>query len=196
MCGRYLVITEDEIIEMKSILEELNQRFSDTGGRFSIAGRTPGEETEVVPSLVAPVLVAKEGRCVLESMKWGFPRWDGKGSIINVGSVSAHIAYKVLPAVAHMAAKGGVVAMSKQIAMEGGKHKIRCNTISPGLVETAQTRAFINTPEWFGPMSDKLMLGRVGQPEDIAPLAVYLASDESSWVTAADFSIDGGSTGW
>jgi NAD(P)-dependent dehydrogenase (short-subunit alcohol dehydrogenase family) len=120
----------------------------------------------------------------------------GGGSIINVGSVSAHIAYKVLPAVAHMAAKGGVVAMSKQIAMEGGKNKIRCNTISPGLVETAQTRAFINTPEWFAPMLDKLMLGRVGQPEDIAPLAVYLASDESSWVTAADFSVDGGSTGW
>jgi NAD(P)-dependent dehydrogenase (short-subunit alcohol dehydrogenase family) len=120
----------------------------------------------------------------------------GGGSIINVGSVSAHIAYKVLPAVAHMAAKGGVVAMSKQIAMEGGKNKIRCNTISPGLVETAQTRAFIKTPEWFAPMLDKLMLGRVGQPEDIAPLAVYLASDESSWVTAADFSVDGGSTGW
>ena len=120
----------------------------------------------------------------------------GKGSIINVGSVSAHIAYKVLPAVAHMAAKGAVVAMSKQIAMEGGKHNIRCNTISPGLVETGQTRAFINTPEWFAPMKDKLMLGRVGQPEDIAPLAVYLASDESSWVTAADFLIDGGSTGW
>jgi NAD(P)-dependent dehydrogenase (short-subunit alcohol dehydrogenase family) len=120
----------------------------------------------------------------------------GGGSIINVGSVSAHIAYKVLPAVAHMAAKGGVVAMSKQIAMEGGKNKIRCNTISPGLVETAQTRAFINMPEWFAPMLDKLMLGRVGQPEDIAPLAVYLASDESSWVTAADFSVDGGSTGW
>jgi len=120
----------------------------------------------------------------------------GGGSIINVGSVSAHIAYKVLPAVAHMAAKGGVVAMSKHIAMEGGKHKIRCNTISPGLVETAQTRAFIATPDWFAPMLDKLMLGRVGQPEDIAPLALYLASDESSWVTAADFSIDGGSTGW
>ena len=120
----------------------------------------------------------------------------GGGSIINVGSTSAHVAYKVLPALAHMAAKGGVVAMSKQIAMEGGKHRIRCNTISPGLVETAQTRAFINNPEWFGPMRDKLMLGRVGQPEDIAPLAVYLASDESSWVTGADFNIDGGTTAW
>lgn len=120
----------------------------------------------------------------------------GGGSIINVGSTSGKVAYQVLPAMAHMAAKGGVIAVSKQIAMEGGPHGIRCNTISPGLILTAQTRAFIDTPEWFAPMKAKLMLGRVGLPEDVAPLAVYLASGESSWVTGADFAIDGGTTAW
>ncbi|HLW24298.1 MAG TPA: SDR family oxidoreductase [Steroidobacteraceae bacterium] len=120
----------------------------------------------------------------------------GRGSIINVGSTSGKIAQTPLPAIAHTAAKGAVIAMSRQIAMEGGKHQIRCNTISPGLVLTAQTKAFIEMPEWIGPMSAKLMLGRVGLPEDIAPLALYLAADESSWVTGADFAIDGGTTAW
>jgi NAD(P)-dependent dehydrogenase (short-subunit alcohol dehydrogenase family) len=120
----------------------------------------------------------------------------GGGSIINVGSTSGKIAQHPLPALAHTAAKGGVIAMSRQVAMEGGKHQIRCNTISPGLVLTAQTQAFIEMPEWIAPMQSKLMLGRVGKPEDIAPLAVYLASDESSWVTGADFAIDGGTTAW
>jgi NAD(P)-dependent dehydrogenase (short-subunit alcohol dehydrogenase family) len=120
----------------------------------------------------------------------------GGGSIVNVGSTSGKIAQEVLPALAHMGAKGGVIAMSKQIAMEGGKFQIRCNTLSPGLVLTAQTKAFIESPEWFAPMKAKLMLGRVGMPEDIAPLAVYLASDESAWVTGADFAIDGGTTAW
>ncbi len=116
--------------------------------------------------------------------------------VINVGSTSAKLAFEVLPQLAHAAAKGGVIAMSRQVAMEGGKHKIRCNTISPGLVLTGQTKAFIEMPEWFGPMRAKLMLGRAGLPEDIAPLATYLASDESSWVTGADFAIDGGTTAW
>jgi len=120
----------------------------------------------------------------------------GGGSIINVGSTSGKVAYQVLPGLAHMAAKGGVIAMSKQIAMEGGPHKIRCNTLSPGLVRTAQTKAFIENPDWFAPMKAKLMLGRAGEPEEIAPLALYLASDESSWVTGADFAIDGGTTAW
>ena len=121
---------------------------------------------------------------------------QGSGSIINVGSTSGKIAYRVLPAVAHCAAKGGVIAMTKQLAMEGGPHGIRANTISPGLVLSGGTRPLLDIPEWSEAMLAKLMLGRPGEPEDVIPAAIYLASDEARWVTGADFAIDGGTTAW
>lgn len=118
------------------------------------------------------------------------------GSIINVGSVSGHIAYRVLPAVAHSAAKGGVIAMTKHVAMEGGPHGIRVNSISPGLVVTGGTSPLLDIPEWNEAMMAKIMLGRPAQPEEIIPAAIFLASDEASFVTGADFAIDGGTTAW
>lgn len=120
----------------------------------------------------------------------------GGGSIINVGSASGKLVYQVLPGLAHSAAKGAVIAMTRQYAMEGARHGIRANTISPGLVRTAQTEPLMNDENWYGPMRRKLMLGRMGEPEDIAHCAVYLASDESRWVTGANFAIDGGTTAW
>jgi NAD(P)-dependent dehydrogenase (short-subunit alcohol dehydrogenase family) len=127
---------------------------------------------------------------------WPYLKERG-GSIINCGSVSGKIAYEVLPALAHSAGKGGVIAMTRQLAMEGGKHGIRANSISPGLVRTGATSALIDNPEWFAPMKRKLMLnGQVGTPDDVAYCALYLASDEAKWVTGADFAIDGGTTAW
>lgn len=118
------------------------------------------------------------------------------GSIINVGSVSGKIAYRVLPGVAHSAAKGGVIAMTKHLAMEGGPHGIRVNSISPGLVLSQGTRPLFEIGEWRDAMLAKIMLDRPGEPEDVVHAAIYLASDESRWVTGADFAIDGGTTAW
>jgi NAD(P)-dependent dehydrogenase (short-subunit alcohol dehydrogenase family) len=100
---------------------------------------------------------------------WSHLKQRGGGSIINCASVSGKMAYEVLPALAHTAGKGGVMSMTRQLAMEGGRHGIRANSISPGLVRTAATAALIDDAAWFAPMKRKLMLnGRVGTPEDVA----------------------------
>lgn len=119
------------------------------------------------------------------------------GSVINFASANARMALPLSPALAHCAGKGAVLAMSRQLAMEGSAHGVRVNTISPALVETAATRDPLdNIPGFRAQVLDKFMIKRLGQPEDIGWLAIYLASDESSWVTAADFNVDAGATAW
>ncbi|MEI6644020.1 MAG: SDR family oxidoreductase [Novosphingobium sp.] len=118
------------------------------------------------------------------------------GSIINMASVSAWITYKALPGLAHSAGKGAVLSMTRHLALEGRHHGIRVNSLSPGLIETGATRALLQMPEFSEVMLDKIMLGRAGQPEEVAAAALFLASDESSFMTAADIRIDGGTTAW
>jgi NAD(P)-dependent dehydrogenase (short-subunit alcohol dehydrogenase family) len=119
------------------------------------------------------------------------------GSIINFSSANAHHALETSPALAHCAGKGGVLAMTRQLAAEGAPHGIRANSIAPGLIETAATRAPLDhLPGFLEQVLAKAMIKRLGQPEDIAWCAVYLASDESTFVTGADFRVDAGATAW
>jgi NAD(P)-dependent dehydrogenase (short-subunit alcohol dehydrogenase family) len=128
---------------------------------------------------------------------WPHLRARGRGSIINFASANARVAFKPSPALAHCAGKGGVLAMTRQLAMEGGPHGIRANTISPALIETGATRIPLETiPGFREEVLNKSMIKRLGRPEDIGWCAIYLASDESGWVTGADFAIDGGATAW
>jgi NAD(P)-dependent dehydrogenase (short-subunit alcohol dehydrogenase family) len=116
----------------------------------------------------------------------------GGGSIINFASANAHVTLQGSPALAHCAGKGGVLAMSRQLAAEGAPHGIRANTISPGLIVTGATQPVLEQPGFERNVMTSIMIKRLGQPEDIAWCATYLASDEATWVTAADFSVDGG----
>jgi len=122
---------------------------------------------------------------------------QNSGSIINFASANAYEALKGSGALAHCAGKGGVLAMTRQLAMEGAPHNIRANSISPGMIVTGATKPVLdNTPGFEEHVLEKTMLNRLGQPEDVAWCALFLASDESSWITASDFAVDGGVTKW
>jgi NAD(P)-dependent dehydrogenase (short-subunit alcohol dehydrogenase family) len=118
------------------------------------------------------------------------------GSSVNFASANAWVALKGSAALAHTAGKGGVLAMTRQLAMEGAPHRIRANSISPGMIVTAATRPVLDNPAFLAEVKAKLMLDRLGEPEDIGWLATYLVSDESGYVTGADFRVDGGALAW
>jgi NAD(P)-dependent dehydrogenase (short-subunit alcohol dehydrogenase family) len=121
-------------------------------------------------------------------------RRSGGGSLINLSSVAGLVG--MATCVAYGASKGGVRIMSKAIAMEGAPERIRCNSVHPGVIWTnmqAQATGAQN-PSGVAASPERIPLGRVGAPEDIANCVLYLASDESSYVTGAEFVVDAGMT--
>jgi NAD(P)-dependent dehydrogenase (short-subunit alcohol dehydrogenase family) len=118
------------------------------------------------------------------------------GVVVNTGSLNGLMSFKTLGSLAHTTAKAGVIAMTRHLAMEGREHGIRANSISPGLIETNQTREQLKDPEWAAAMLGKTLLGRLGRPEEVANVALFLASEESSYVTGVDIVVDGGMKVW
>jgi NAD(P)-dependent dehydrogenase (short-subunit alcohol dehydrogenase family) len=127
--------------------------------------------------------------------KFGLPALlrAGRGAIVNNASMVALVG-SAFPQIAYTAAKGGVVAMTRELAIVHGRRGIRVNAICPGPVRTAMTDAFFDTEEKWASRRRYMPMGRLGSPEEVAAVALFLASDEASYVTGAAYTVDGGIT--
>lgn len=118
----------------------------------------------------------------------------GGGSIINMSSIAGHVGSRTT--FAYAASKGGVLAMSRSLAVEGAPDNVRCNTIHPGMIWTnmqAGATGLTSVDDIKVPAS-AVPMGRPGTAQEVANVALFLASDEASYVTGAEFVVDGGMT--
>lgn len=117
---------------------------------------------------------------------------QGKGKIVNTASIAGLVGFGQIGP--YCASKGGIIALTREMAVEYASKKINVNCIAPGVIKTAMTKDMLNDPAVTAGFAASTPYPRLGEPEDIALAAVYLASDESDFVTGEVLVVDGGWT--
>ena len=164
---------------------------------FNNAGIMHPEDDDAVntPESVWDLTMAINAKGVYLGCKYGIPalRRAGGGSIINTASFVALVG-AATPQLAYTASKGAVLAMTRELAVVHARENIRVNALCPGPLHTELLMKFLDTEEKKQRRLVHIPMGRFGQAAEMAKAALYLASDESSYVTGATFTVDGGIT--
>ena len=128
--------------------------------------------------------------------KYGIPYLvdRGGGSVVNTASIAGLRANTALPSTAYTVSKAGVIALTRQCAVDYAAAHVRVNAVCPGPIDTAIIAPYMTDPVVRERFNSKVPLGRIGQPTDVASLVLFLASEESSWITGSAMVIDGGIT--
>jgi NAD(P)-dependent dehydrogenase (short-subunit alcohol dehydrogenase family) len=182
---------------------ELYARAHDQLGRidvlFNNAGISPTDDASVLDTTLEAWerVQAANLRSVFLCCKHGIPHLEasGGGSVINTASFVAVLG-AATSQISYTASKGAVLALSREIGVEFAKRGVRVNALCPGPVDTPLLRElYAKDPEQAGRRLVHVPMGRFAQASEIANAALFLASDESSYITATAFMIDGGITG-
>jgi NAD(P)-dependent dehydrogenase (short-subunit alcohol dehydrogenase family) len=183
--------------DVEHAVQEGVRAFGRLNVLYNNAGIMPSDDTSVEETsedAYARVLdVNLKG--VFLCCKYGIPalRRAGGGSVINIASFVALVGCSV-PQDAYTASKGAVVSLTRSLAVQYGREGIRANAICPGPIETPLLRTLWTSEAERAKRLQRIPLGRFGTPEDIVNAGIFLASDESTWMTGASFVVDGGVT--
>jgi NAD(P)-dependent dehydrogenase (short-subunit alcohol dehydrogenase family) len=190
------VTDEDQVREM---YERVVREFGGLHVSFNNAGISPDDDASVLDTSYEAWQRVQDVnlRSVFYCCKHGIRHMlgSGGGSVINTASFVA-ILGAATSQISYTASKGGVLAMSRELGVEFARRGVRVNALCPGPIDTPLLRElFAKDPEKAARRLVHVPMGRFGRPEEIAAGVVFLASDESSFVTASTFLVDGGISG-
>jgi NAD(P)-dependent dehydrogenase (short-subunit alcohol dehydrogenase family) len=173
------------------------KKFGKLNVMFNNAGIMHGKDDDAMstPEEIWDLTLDINAKGVFLGCKYGIPALQraGGGSIINTASFVARMG-AATPQVAYTASKGAVLAMTRELAVIHARQNIRVNALCPGPLKTELLMAFLNTEAKKQRRLVHIPMGRFGEAEEIAKAALFLASDDSSYVTGTDFLVDGGIT--
>lgn len=181
----------------QEMIKHAEEKFGKLQILFNNAGIMLGEDADAITTEEAvwdrTMEVNLKG--VFLGCKYGLPALQraGGGSVINTASFVA-ILGAATPQIAYTASKGGVLAMTRELAIIHARQNIRVNALCPGPLKTKMLMDYLDTEEKRQRRLVHVPMGRFGEASEMAQAALFLASDESSYITGADFSVDGGLT--
>ncbi len=183
--------------DVKRMVDEGVERFGALNVLYNNAGIMPDEDTSVVETSEETWerVLDVNLKSIFLTCKHGIPQIieAGGGSVINIASFVALMGCTV-PQDAYTASKGGVLSLTRSLAVQYGKQGVRANAICPGPILTPLMETLFASEAEKNKRLDRIPLGRFGRAEDIVWAGVFLASDESSWMTGSQFVVDGGIT--
>lgn len=115
-----------------------------------------------------------------------------RGSIVNIGSTSAERAIPKVHLAVYASTKAATSMFTKAIAVEYARRQIRCNCVNPGIINSGMIKPYLDDPAARRVLEERLPMGRIGEPRDVANAVLFFASDDSSWVTGTVLNVDGG----
>jgi len=185
-------------VDVQAMIDFAERQFGALHVLFNNAGIFPDADGSAVDTdeAVFDHVIAVNLKGVFLGCKYGIPALvrAGGGSIINTASFVAVMGSATSQS-AYTASKGGVLALTREIAIEFARRGIRANALCPGPVNTPLLQSLLSDPARRARRFVHLPMGRLAEPEEIAGAALYLASDESSYVNGTAFLVDGGTTG-